>query len=210
MNLSPRNKLIITAVAAALAVVVLIVVLVVPSFQKLGAIRSDIEAASADSDTANMLLKQRRQVKDQAAATDTRILQLAVAVPENPDLPSLIIDLQDLAHDSGVVLRKVQPDEPVRPDGTIPIGIPIELSVWGTWGDTVDYLQQLRRLPRQLRVLSFNTTPLTESDLEADTSSGITTPPYYQVKTIINVYAYVIPAGSITTTTVPTPAAAPE
>jgi type IV pilus assembly protein PilO len=205
MGLSPRNRLIIVGAVAALAVVVLIAVLILPTIRSLGSLREQIESAEATSDSARLLLEQRQQVKAQAAATNAGLIELSVAVPENPDLPSLIVDLQDQAYESGVVLRSVTPAAPIEAEGVPHVELPISLEVRGPWSDTVDFLQQLRRTPRQLRITKVTVGGLAEPSPEELPTTGLTYPPYYQLASTIELRAYVIPAGAAA----PPPAAAP-
>lgn len=206
MNLSPRNKLIATAAAAAIVVIVLAVALVVPQFGKLGEVRGEIDRAIQDSESATTLLEQRRQVRSEAAVTDAKLLQLAVAIPENPDLPSLIIDLQDTAYDSGVVIMNVQTAGPEFTKDAAFAALPVTLEVWGTWSDTVDYLQRLQNTERELRDNGFTCEVLPAA--KEDNKSGLTFPPYYQVRSTVRLRAYVIPSNESTGTSsaVPTPA----
>lgn len=208
MNLSPRNKLILTAAVAAIIVVLLVVLLVLPQLRQLGTVREQIDAAIDDSDAATALLEQRRQVRNQAAVTDAKLIQLAVAVPENPDLPSLIIDLQDTAYDTGVVIMSVTPLEPQFTAGAAYVGLPVTLEVWGTWSDTVDFLQRLQRTERELRTVSYAADVLPVPQEGEKSDAGLSYPPYYQVRTTVRLSAYVIPSSesSPSAPVVPAPA----
>ena len=205
MKLSPRNKLIAVAVGAAVVVILLFGVLVIPSIGKMNDLGTQIDAAEQEAQTASALLDQRREVKDAASVTDATLIQLNNAVPQNPELPSLIIELQDVAYSTGVSLRVVTPAEPVQDEGEEFVTIPVAIEIWGTWADTVDYLQQLSKLSRQLRIAEFESTLLDESSA---TDAGIKLPPYYQVATTANLEVYVIPESTDSTTSVPAPAPA--
>lgn len=204
MNLAPRDRLIAFSAAAVLIVIVLIVVLVVPQFGKLGDLSAQIATAEQESDAARTLLDQRRQVKDNAAITDQTLIQLANAVPENPELPSLIIEIQDTAYASGVLVRSVTPNPPVQSSPTAAIQMPMELQVAGTWADTVDFLQQLQKLTRQVRIVDFTSEVMNLTDAS---SLELKTPPYYPVGTTIRLETYVIPAASATGSSTAAPAA---
>lgn len=206
MNLSPRNKLLALAVALLLVVVVLVTVLVVPQFGKLSSLGAKIVQANSDEQTAQSLLDQRRTIKDQAAVTNNSLLQLASAVPENPELPSLIIELQDAAYASGVSLRSVAPVAPVQEEGDKFVTVGLSLEVWGTWADTVDFLQRLRKLGRAVRVKTIDAGVLEESAAE---QARIELPPYYQIKTNVAIMTYVIPAGSVVVSSTPDAVPAP-
>jgi type IV pilus assembly protein PilO len=205
VKLAPRDKLIALAVGVVLVIVILVVVLVVPQFGKLRSVGADIETANAESSEARTLLDQRLTIKNQAADTGAALLRLANAVPENPELPSLIIELQDAAYASGVSLRSVTPQDPIQVAGDSFVSVGLGLEVWGTWADTVDFLGRLRhKLGRAVRIQQFDSSVLTE--MEAS-EAKIELPPYYQVKTSINIFSYVIPEGSVSASTSATPTA---
>jgi Tfp pilus assembly protein PilO len=212
VKLSPRDKLIAIAAGLLLVVVVLIVVFVVPQFGKLKSIGAEIEAANTASAQANALLGQRTAIKNEAAGTGSALLRLATAVPASPELPSLIIELQDAAYASGVSLRSVTPADPQLDASGKFVYAELGMEVWGTWADTVDFLGRIRnKLGRAVRVREFNSSVLTE--LEASPAK-LELPPYYQVKTGVKVLTYVIPEGSVaasgtTSTAAPAPAPAP-
>ena len=210
MNLSPRNKLILVAGGCFIGVVLLVVVLVLPSFRKIGVLNAETSTAQLESDSARLLLEQRRQVKDRAAVTSARLVQLGVAVPETPDIPGLVIDLHDTAYESGVVLRSVMPGLATQEDDALFMTVPIQAEVQGTWVDTVDFLQRLNKLTRQVRVETFRVSVLQEPSAEELEATGLTYPPYYQVQTTVTLMAYAIPAESVTASeSAPAPAPAP-
>ena len=113
MKIGPREQIIITVVAVVVVVVAIGAFLVWPQIQKLGALDDDITAARADVASAQALLQTREQSKARASDTDAKWLRLANLVPDQPDLPSLIVELQDAAFASGVQLLGVTPSNPV-------------------------------------------------------------------------------------------------
>jgi len=205
VNLTPRNKVIVLAVGAAVFVVALFAILVVPQFGKLADNRAQISDAETRAQAASSLLDQRRQTKDTASVTDATLTQLNNAIPENPELPSLIIELQDVAYASGLSLRAVIPGDPVAVEGEEFVALPMDLETWGTWADSVDYLQELRKLSRQVRIVDFESNLLDESSA---TDAGVKLPPYYQVKMTVRLESYVIPSEE-SSSTVPAPAPVP-
>lgn len=197
MNLSPKNKLLLTAVGVAVVVIALAAVLVLPQLGRLTQLEADISAAEQASQSANTLLEQRRAVRNRAAATDAQLMQLATSFPENPELTSAIIELQDLAYENDIELRAVTPAA-LEPRGSH-VAVPIELQVWGDWEDCVMYTQQLATLNRQYRVVEINTRILSEdenilSEVDLD---------WYATGISVKLEAYVIPASDGATTTAP-------
>lgn len=202
MNLSPRNRFFAVAAGAVLSVVVLAFVLVFPQFGKLGNLDAQIASATEQQKAADTLLKQRQDIKNQAAATDARMLQLQNSVPENPEMPSLIIALQDEANAAGVRLAQVEMDDPTA--GASFVTLPLTAQVLGTWSDTIEFMQQLRKLERQVRIVGFETNLASDTDLE---NVDLSMPPLYQVQTLLTLEAYMVPAVSAPTSAPPAPTA---
>jgi Tfp pilus assembly protein PilO len=190
MKLSPRYTLILTAVGVFLSVVVLAVVLVVPQFGKLADLKMQIGTADDQVQQAESLVQARQEAKSNAAFTDAALLELAAAVPENPDLPSLIIELQDVAYQSNVQLRRIVPGDMVQSTGYVIM--PVEIEVWGEWTDSVDFVQQVGRLSRQVRIVQTTTAVLDEGDLE----EALDEIEDYGVSTVLQLETYVIPAAA--------------
>jgi Tfp pilus assembly protein PilO len=183
-------------------VVVLFVVLVMPQFKKLADLGTQLQTAEQESQAAKTLLEQRVTVKNQAAATAASLLRLTNGVPENPELPSLIIELQDTAYASGVSLRQITPAPPSVVEGASYVTIPLGMEAYGTWADTVDFLQRLLEMGRAVRVVGFNSSLLGETAAE---EANIKLPPYYQIKTAVTIETYVIPASGSGTSAAPVP-----
>lgn len=201
MNLTPKNKVILVAVGVVLVVVVLVVALIVPRWQATSDLDTRIAEADQEYTLAQSLLTQRRSIRDEAAVTDAGLIQLANAVPENPELPSLVIELQDLAYrlredegddDQGVLLRSVTPGAPAASETGEYVVIPVEVEIFGTWDDTADYLTAVAGMVRKVRIVQFDASVLDEQTAD---QADLETPPYYYVRTLVQIEAYVIPAS---------------
>jgi len=203
MKIAPREQFILTVVGCVLLVVVLVALLIYPSFKNLATLDSQITQAQSDVSVAKSLLAQRQGIKDRSSQTDAKWLTLANQVPDSPDLPSLIIELQDAAFDSGVQLIAVTPGEPTTLGEYA--SVPLTIEILGTWADTVDYLQRIDKLSRGLRTLMVSSV-VTENSTQS-TRANATLPAYFE-DTKLSLEAYMIPVSSGTTPTAPVPAPA--
>lgn len=208
MKISPRDILIAAVVGILVVAVILVVLLILPQNTRLSQIDTSVKSAQNEISQAEALLAQRQQAKQRSAMTATELLALSNAVPENPELPSLIMELQDLAAKSGLQFRSLTPAQPApawTAQGKVPeptyLRIPLKMQVFGTWSDTVDFLQRVQRLPRQLRITSV-------SAAHPDTPPPNTpTPmPKVPVLTEVGIEAYVVQPASAAGSA---PAAAP-
>lgn len=194
MKIGPKEKLIIVAAGAVLSVVVLVAVLVWPAFATLGRLQAEVAVAQQDASQAQVLLEQRRAVKDRAASTDVALLQLANAFPENPELPSLIIELQDLAYENDVLLRSVSTQPVSKPAGVSYVEMPLELTVWGDWQETVDFLQDLPKLSRFIRIAEVSSRWIPQAELSEYPAAEDLEDQAPETKIIVK--AYVIQPGA--------------
>lgn len=163
MHTSPRNRLIFTTLGLLVVLVVVAGFLVVPQVRALSSLDSQLEEARREVEVQKTLLQQREAMKDEAAETDARILALGSLVPDAPDLPALIIELQDVAFASGVKLTAVQPTAPTESESGTYNVIPLDMTIQGTWTDTVDFLQRLPKLSRGVRTVE-TVAAVTESE----------------------------------------------
>ncbi len=199
MRVSRRDQVILVGAVLVIVLVLVGAFLVWPQLSKMNSLDAEIDNARADVDLKRNLLAQRQQMKDSAAETNAKLLQLGTMVPDQPELPSLIIELQDAAYASGVKLSSVTPGTPTIPEGQQYTVIPLDLTVAGTWADSVDFLRRLNSMTRALRTAGFQAATLTDEEALSL--------PQYSVSTSVKIEAYTI--STIATTTAPAPEAAP-
>jgi len=207
MRLTPQTELLIGIAIIVAIALALVAVLIVPQFGVLADQDAQLAKAQQDVTSAQATLAQRQSAKNQAAQTQAELMTLQNQVPESPELPTLIIELQDVAADAGLAWVKVEPKEPVNRDGyaAVPIGVSLE----GTWPDTVDYVRRLSRLDRQVRIVSVGIKPLSDPNQqqaseEGGTSTGASTNPSsgpVPLASAIQIEAYVM--GSMSATVKP-------
>jgi hypothetical protein len=87
-----------------------------------------------------------------AAATEAELLQVGTQMPDSPQLPSLIIELQDIANASGVKVTSIAPGQPVLAAGGQYTEVALSTQVTAEWDDLLDYLKRLDHSTRLLRV----------------------------------------------------------
>lgn len=195
MKLTAAQKLIAAIVAFVVVIALAVFLLIVPQFGRMARLDDDIAQAEQDVKDAQSLLAQRQSIKQRSSETEAKLLRLANELPENPELPGFIIDLQDTLNDSGLEFVSMEPSEPEDRDGGFR-AISVDIAMKGRWQDIVDVLQRLRRLTRQVRIVSFEVIPVNES---AEETQPAGTGPSLEAEMTIEVYS-MIPPGSQTTT----------
>ena len=202
MTLAPRDRLIITIAVAVIIIVALVAFLVYPQYQRWSSLNAQVLAATQQADVARLQLQERQGFKDRAIETSAKWLRLENQVPENPDLPSLIIELQDTAFKYGVQVALVTPSTPAPDDAASGVTkIPVQIEIFGSWADTVDFLEALMRLDRGLRVTDFASARTSDANVAARRNVPLHA---YAMDTNISMETYVIPGVSATATPVAT------
>lgn len=186
MKLSYRNKLILAGAVVVLLAVLVVVLLVLPQFRQLRTYDDQLAEADRQIQQAQTLLAQRQEVKSRSAETEAKRMRLANQMPETPELPSLIIELQDTVNDSGLEFASLTPNEPVVAEPGYS-EVELTLLVRGTWQDTVDFMQRLPRLVRQVRVVGYRTALQPSRDQE-ETDGTIV------VETSMTIRVYMMPS----------------
>lgn len=202
-RLSAMNQMIIAGVLLVVVSAMVVFLVILPMFDQAAQMDSDISVLDGQIMSENSLVERRLSVKAQAAQTDVDLINLANQVPESPDLPTLIINLQDAANASGLVFAQISPQPPeavVGADGQ-PVGyssIPVNMKLEGQWADLIDYVRRISKFPRGLRITQTTFTNIDET-VERER--------YVEAQLSIEVYTMSVIHTSSTTTATAVPSA---
>jgi Tfp pilus assembly protein PilO len=72
------------------------------------------------------------------------LFKLVKAMPDNPDMPGILLQLNQTAHDAGIDFDAITPQAPVA--GAVPVQVPISLEFTGNFYDLNDFLFRMRNL----------------------------------------------------------------
>lgn len=136
-----------------LAAVAVVIVAVLVWFFLLGPIRGDIEATKnaiederARLSQAQIQLAQAQATREEGKANQARLLELAKMMPETEEIPSLLLQLQDLADQSGIKFIAISP-------GTVQVDqeadgrtLPLEVEFQGTFFNISDFVYRAEQM----------------------------------------------------------------
>lgn len=200
MKLTSIQKMIIVAALVVVVAAMVVGFLILPQFTEL----SDLQVRKAEADDrvaqANAVLAGLRSAKGRAAVTEAELLKIGTQMPDSPQLPSLIIELQDIANSSGVKVSSISPGQPAVADGGKYTEISLSTVLTADWEDLLDYLKRLDRSTRLLRVTALAITPPAASVSTA-------TPEPSELGVSMTMKAYVIGDNGVVGSNVPTPTA---
>jgi Tfp pilus assembly protein PilO len=155
----PATQMMIAAGVLALVVAgAAIFLLVVPQFAQLGDLETRRVAAEQTMSQTQATLAQLEQVKRGASETQAQLIRISNEVPDSPELPTLVLELQNAADSAGLDFQSIKPNTPVDMN----IGykeISIQMKLQGRWADVLDFLRRTQKMTRGVRMVSVELLP---------------------------------------------------
>lgn len=118
------------------------VLLVRPLAGKIDKAKADVEAKQAQIAAAEKELSSSKPAESAIKVAD--LVELAKAMPDNPDMADAILELNAAAKGAGVEFTSVTPGQPVSGAGFTQL--PMQLSFVGTYYDLTELLYRIREL----------------------------------------------------------------
>ena len=132
-----------------------------PLRAKVADTQTQIDAAQIELVTLQSRLAQMAQSKQVAKQNEARMLELSKMLPNEDEIPSLLLQIQDLATESGIDFMTMTPSKSTEATVGGYAPVPMSLQFAGTFFDVNDFLyrtEQLAAAPG--RLLSVQTMTL--------------------------------------------------
>jgi Tfp pilus assembly protein PilO len=181
-------------VALALLVVVLLCwfFLLNPLRGDITATKDSIEVERTQLSAAQAKLAQAQATREEGKKNQARLMELAKMVPASEELPSLLLQIQDLADQSGIAFIAITPGDPVQ-SGRYAI-LPLELEFSGTFFDLTDFVYRAEQMAAGPgRLLAIKTLDLKLASENATTPAGSAGSPDLAVT--MTLYAFQMASG---------------
>jgi type IV pilus assembly protein PilO len=200
MKLTSMQQMIAAAVAIALVAVAAIVLLIVPMFGQLSELDTKQLAAESLVQQTDTLLKQLQEAKTQAPETQSELVRVSNQVPDNPELPSLIIELQDICNASGMKFSSITPREPLYRGGTgtdVPddlnyTDVETVMNLEGTWTDYLDLLRRINGMTRAIRITSISISKPVLGGGSSETTAYVPVPEHPTLSITMTIKSFVM------------------
>ena len=132
---------IIAAVVAVVVIVAWYFVLLSPVRTKIGTLQRQVNSEQIQKQSAELTLQRLEQYKKTAPQSRADLVRLSKMLPQDTEIPSLIVELTATTRASGMDFVGITPSAPVP--GT-PFSVqPLSLSVTGGYFDLEDFLYRL-------------------------------------------------------------------
>jgi type IV pilus assembly protein PilO len=120
---------------------------------------------------------QLENVRRNAPDIERQILEISKRIPEQDEIPTLVVQIEEIAHGTGVTQFSIEPGAPEAPPGGGDFSrIPITMTFTGTYEDMQDFLLRLRNLARLVTVNEVSycrPDPVSDADCPFDIEGDI-------------------------------------
>lgn len=142
--MSRKTRLLLSAVALVAIVAVAWFFLISPVRSDIADTETSINEQQARLDQARSKLATAQSTRAEGKRNQARLLELAKMVPLNVQVPSLLVQIQDLADQSGIAFTSVSPAAPTQA-GEFEM-IPLQLQFTGSFFDLSDFTYRVEQL----------------------------------------------------------------
>jgi type IV pilus assembly protein PilO len=139
-----RTVYILSGIALVAVVVVAWFMLISPLRTKIAETTAQVEAQQKNLATAKAKLARMEETKLQAEKNQGRLIELSKMVPSQDELPSLLLQIQDLATESGIEVMSIAPSKGSAGQGFEVVLLGLQFN--GTYFDVNDFIYRIEQL----------------------------------------------------------------
>ena len=167
MSRNDRNLLILGALAIVLIVIGFYFLLLGPLLGRL-----DEQAQARDDRQAQLAQVQQEvneleEVRRNSPEIERQLLELSKRIPTQPEIPTLVVQVEEIANASDVTQLSIDPETPAPPPGGGDYSVvPVTMTFRATYDQMQDFLLRTRNLARLMTVtdISYCRVPLLDSE----------------------------------------------
>ncbi|HEX21365.1 MAG TPA: hypothetical protein ENH19_01770 [Actinobacteria bacterium] len=155
-RLSSRDQILALIGFFALFVALVFMLLIRPQFQHLQSLAAEREAQTSKLEQAKLNLQRLKSIKSESAQIEANLIKITRRLPVDAEVPSMLVELQDLADVSGLDFKSAKINDVVDKSGFSEI--PFDIKASGTFYSLVDYLYRLENMARKVSIIGVTIT----------------------------------------------------
>lgn len=155
-RLSQRDQILVVVGSISLAVIVVYFLILMPQFGRLGDLNKKEETLNNQLEEAKLNLTRLKSIQAEAAQTEAKLISLAQRLPDDAEIPALVVELQNVANSSGLAFNSAKIGDVVDQSGFAEI--PFTVTASGTFYSLIDYLYRIENLQRKMVITSVSVT----------------------------------------------------
>lgn len=179
LAMSFKEQVIVATISLVLIAGLFYFVLIHPKLTQLNEISEQQQLEEKKFNEATISFRGLKKVKKETATVEKKLEELEIMLPEKEDIPSVIIDVQDIAGESSIDFISIKPLTNIGRG--VYTEIPLELTMKGRFFDLLDFLYHIEKSKRKFVVSEININP-SEDDLPS-ISAVINTSTFMLIKT---------------------------
>jgi type IV pilus assembly protein PilO len=153
MNRNDRNILILGILGIVIVVIGYYFLLLSPLLQSLNEQAQAREDKQAQLEEVQQQVNELEEVRRNSPEIERQLLELSKRVPTQPQIPTLVVQVQEIADASGVTQLTVEPGDAAAPAGGGDYRVvPVTMQFNGTYDQMQDFLLRTRNLTRLVTV----------------------------------------------------------
>jgi type IV pilus assembly protein PilO len=173
-----RNILILGALGIVLLIIIYYFLLLSPLLQRLNEQAQARESKQDQLEQVQQQVNELEEVRRQSPDIERQLLELSKRIPAQPQIPTFIVQVQEIAFASGVTQLSVDPEASTTPEGGGDYRVvPVTMHFNGTYDEMQDFLLRTRNLARLVTV----------TKVDYSHASGETTTSNPSVETLLDV-----------------------
>jgi len=182
-----RNLIILGALGIVLLIIAYYFLLLNPLLQRLDEQAQARESKQAQLEQVQQQVNELEEVRRQSPDIERQLLELSKRIPAQPQIPTFVVQVQEIADVSGVTQLSVDPESSTSPEGGGEYRVvPVTMRFNGTYDEMQDFLLRTRNLARLVTVTNVDysragnetttSNPSVESLLDVEIQADV----YYQ------------------------------
>jgi type IV pilus assembly protein PilO len=153
MNRNDRNILILGILGIVIVVIGFYFLLLSPLLQSLNEQAQAREDKQAQLEQVQQQVNELEVVRRHSPEIERQLLELSKRVPTQPQIPTLVVQVQEIADASGVTQLTVEPGDAAAPAGGGDYRVvPVTMQFNGTYDQMQDFLLRTRNLARLVTI----------------------------------------------------------
>ncbi|MGF1471899.1 MAG: type 4a pilus biogenesis protein PilO [Rubrobacteraceae bacterium] len=153
MGRNDRNLLI-------LGILIILLVVLGYYFLLFSPLRNEVVQSSEERDAKEEELQQLQQqvseleaVARNAPEIERQLLELSKRIPEQPEIPTFVVQVEEIAREAGVTQMSIEPGDPEPPpEGGDFSRVPVTMSFEGNFEQLQDFVERLLNLVRLVTI----------------------------------------------------------
>src|SRR5918992_1568462 len=153
MSRNDRNILIIGILGIVIVVIGFYFLLLSPLLQSLNEQAQAREDKQAQLEELQQQVSELEEVRRNSPEIERQLLELSKRVPTQPQIPTFVVQIEEIAGAAGVTQLSVEPGDAAAPAGGGDYQtIPVTMQFNGTYDEMQDFLLRMRNLARLVTV----------------------------------------------------------